>query len=225
MKPPSFRTFLPLATALLLAACAASNAVTYTMDMDVTDAEQRAQLGDQALRVIERRLERMGEIPSKKDVAVNASGATVSVTVETQEAIDQLTEELQRPFEFKVMAQADEGQEPELTVDGHGGFVSTAVDGEDLQWVEGRKEPGRATGEVKLVFTEQGRTEMADIFATRQGKIIGIFVRGQLVSKLLVDTNELKDDIVIREIPSPELAQIFAEDVNVGLHVTFTPVP
>lgn len=221
MKRPLFS----LVSVLLLAACATSNSVSYNLEMDVTDAEKRQQLGEQSLRVIERRLSRMGEIPSAQDVTVNEDGAVISITVETQEAIDQLTKELQEPFTFKVMAQTEEGEEGEITVDGHGSFISTPVTGDDLEWVEGRKEPGKATGEVRLVFTEEGRSEMANLFADKQGSYIGIFVRDQLISKLLVDTGELKDDIVIRDIPSPELAQIFAEDVNVGLHVTFTPVP
>lgn len=221
MKRPLFS----LASALLLVACAMSNSASYTLDMDVTDAEKRQELGDQSLRVIERRLARMGEIPSAGDVSVTDEQATLSFTVETQEAIDQLAVELQRPFSFKVMAQTKEGEEGEIAVEGHGSFVSTPVTGDDLEWVEGYKEPGRSTGEVRLTFTEQGRTEMAGLFAGMKGNYIGIFVRDQLISKLLVDTDELKDDIVIRDIPSAELAQTFAEDVNVGLHVTFTPVP
>ena len=50
-------------------------------------------------------------------------------------------------------------------------------------------------------------------------------MRDQLVSTLLVDTDEVKDKIVIQSIPNPELAEIFSDDVNVGIHVTFTPVP
>lgn len=219
------RPFFSLVSVLLLAACTTSNSVSYNLEMDVTDPEKREQLGEQSLRVIERRLARMGEIPTAQNVEVNEDEAIVSITIETQEAIEQLTKELQEPFTFNVMAQAEEGEEADIEVEGHGGFVATPVTGEDLEWSEGRKEPGKATGEVRLVFTEEGRTEMADLFAAKKGKYIGIFVRGQLISKLLVDTDELKDDIVIRDIPSPELAQIFAEDVNVGLHVMFTPVP
>lgn len=221
MKP----LFFSAASAVLLASCALSNSTGYLLELNVADPAQRQELGEQALRVIERRLERMGEIPTNKSVNVTDEEATVLFTVETREAIDQLTEELQRPFTFRVMAQAPEGEEGEITVDGHGSFASTPITGDDLEWVEGRKQPGKATGEVRLVFTEEGRAEMADLFAANEGKHIGIFVRDQLISKLLVDTGELKDDIVIRDIPSPELAQIFAEDVNVGLHVTFTPIP
>lgn len=222
MKHPLFS----LVSLCILAACAASNSASYVLTMDVTDPQQREQLAQQSLRVIERRLERMGEIPSEKSVTERDNETRLSVTVETREALDQLAEELQRPFSFMVMTQAEEGEEGEISVEGHGSFVSTGITGDDLEWVEGGPEPGAASrGQVRLVFTDEGRSEMADLFARSEGKMIGIFVRDQLISKLLVDTNELKDDIVIRDIPSPELAQIFAEDVNVGLHVTFTPVP
>ena len=66
---------------------------------------------------------------------------------------------------------------------------------------------------------------MKDLFAESEGKNIGIFIRNQLVSKLLVDTDELIDDIIITDIPTVQLANVFADDVNVGLHVTFTPIP
>lgn len=210
---------------VLLAACAASQSVTYDLTMNVTDAERREALGDAALRVIERRLDGMAEEIVDSDVAVSTDDATVSVTVRNADALNELTRQLTDAFSFEIMSQTAEGATPDVTTEGHGGFSRTGISGADLDWVESRIDETDDFGEVTLIFNEAGRTKMAALFARSKGKFIGLFVRGQLVSKLLVETDTLKDDIVIREIPTPELAEIFADDVNVGIHVTFTPLP
>jgi hypothetical protein len=45
-----------------------------------------------------------------------------------------------------------------------------------------------------------------------------------MVSKLKVGTEKIADHIIISGIPSYTVAQIFADDVNVGLHTTFEPL-
>jgi len=65
---------------------------------------------------------------------------------------------------------------------------------------------------------------MQQVFKENKGKSLGLFIRGALVSKLLVETDELKDDIVIRDITSHEIAEAFADDLTVGLHVRFLPI-
>jgi len=215
----------PLISLVLLTACGASSSATYKLDINVTDMAMRQELAAQSLRIMERRLEAMGEIINDHVITVEQETAEITIEADHKEALDELSTQLSQPFDFRVMAQAEEGETPELTVEGHGGFMSTGITGADLEWVQGREEADKGTGEVRLVFTEQGRTKMADLFERMNGKVIGIFVRNQLVSKLQVDTAELKDDIVIRDIPTAELAIVFADDVNVGIHVQFTPVP
>jgi hypothetical protein len=211
---------------LLLAACAAAGtSMTFNLTMDTTDIERREELGDAALRVIERRLDGMEAKILDSDVEVDADSASVTVEVDFPEALPELASQLAGPFSFEIMAQTPEGATPDVTVEGHGGFSKTGITGDDLEWVEGKVQEGTDFGEVTLIFTEEGRTKMADLFAKNNGKFIGLFVRGVLVSKMQVETDVLKDDIVIREIPTAELAEIFADDVNVGIHVTFTPVP
>lgn len=216
------KALLSIAALVVLAGCSGTPTVTYNLSMDVTDATQRQLLVDQSVNVIERRLESMGDILVDSKTSIEGSGAIITISSESQEALDALTQQLQEPFEMRVMQESSD-EEAELTVEGHGGFKGTGISGEDLNWVEGHKEPGKETGEVKLVFTEEGRTKMGALFRAMKGKFIAIFVRNTLVSKLMVDTDELKDDIVIRDVPNAELAQVFAEDVNVGIHVTFTP--
>jgi hypothetical protein len=222
------KRFLALSVAILtLAACSPSAAtVRYQLKMDVTDSADVTQLTQETFNVMQRRLDRMAEPITDMHVENQGSGSVIlTLSVVNQEALDALTAQMQEPFTFEIMAQAEGGQTPDATVEGHGGFVKTDITGADLSWVEADQEPGTEMGRVHLVFTIDGRTKIADLFKRMKDKHIGIFVRGQLVSKLLVETDVLREDIVIQNIPSIELAQTFAEDVNTGIHVTVTPLP
>ncbi len=222
------KRLLVLSTAFVaLAACSGTASVRYQLAMPaVTDSAKILTLTQQSMRVMQQRLESMGEMP---DIAVEQGSSTGSVIVgistASQEALDALTGDLQEAFDFQIMSETQGGEQADTQVEGHGGFTKTGITGADLAWVEGGKEPDSDLGMVQLVFTQEGRTKMVDLFKRMEGKNIGIFVRGQLVSKLQVESAELKDDIIIRQIPNVDLAQTFGDDVNVGIHVTFTQLP
>lgn len=221
MKP----LHLLFAASLLLAACNTTGSVTYELTKDVSDPADASELVRQSLRVIERRLDAMGEEITDKSTTSTADKTTITLQTPHQEALDDLTSQLQAPFDLEFMAQTREGETADLSVEGHGGFKKQGITGDDILWVESRQQSGTDKGEVRILFTPEGKEKMAKLFKENKGRFIGLVVRGVLVSKLQVETDEMKDDIVIRDIPSAELAQVFADDVNVGLHVTFTPVP
>jgi len=225
--PPTMKRFLALSVAIAtLTACSGTPTARYQLTMNVTKSEDVVQLTQESINVMQRRLEGMDETMIDNDVEETGSGSViVSITAEHAEALATLTDSLQLPFDFAILAQVKGNQKADVTVEKFGGFAKTGITGNDLSWVEADKEPGQDLGRVHLIFTDEGRTKMADLFKKMKGKNIGIFVRGQLVSLLEVETDVLKDDIVIQQIPSFELAQAFAEDVNVGIHVTITPLP
>lgn len=213
------RFFLTLALLPVLAGCG-SNAVTYTLATPQTDEDKVNALLVASMRVIERRMASIGE--EVQDINLNRNnGLFITVQAKNQTALDVLTEALTAPFDFVIMKEAGE-EEPEVTVEGHGGFVSTGITGEQILWLQASEEDG-GKGRVTISFSEEGRNMMSQVFKENFGKSIGIFVRGQLVSKLSVETDELKEDIIITDIPTTNLAEVFADDVNVGLYVTFTP--
>jgi preprotein translocase subunit SecD len=109
-------------------------------------------------------------------------------------------------------------------VEGHGEFAATGITEEDMVWADAAEDEQKK-GVVRLTFTPQGSQKLAAVFKENKGKSIGIFVRDRLISKLTVQTDVIEDHIVIRDIPSSELARIFVDDLNVGLHVTFTKLP
>jgi preprotein translocase subunit SecD len=222
MKRPA----ITLLSVLMLAACGSSEAsTTYDLGIKITDMKLRESLAAQSMRVIERRMDRMGETIKDSEIDVSQSGATITIVSEHAEAQQDLTEQLQGPFSFDIMAQTQPGETADITIEQHGDFTRTGITGADVDWVQARQTPGAETGEVRMIFTEAGRAKLAALFQKMQGKNIGVFVRDQLVSKLQVQTDKIEEDIVISGIPSADLANIFADDVNVGLHVTFTPVP
>lgn len=221
------KRFLALSVAMLaLTACSDAATVRYHLQMNTTEQTEVVQLTQETFNVMQRRLEHMEEaILDMKSKNEGSGSVIMTLSTKNKEALDALTDQMVVPFTLEIMAQSEEGQTPDVTVEGHGGFVKTGMTAKDLLWVEADQEPGKDLGRVHLVFTEEGRTKIAALFKRMKGKNIGIFVRGQLVSKLLVEDDVLRDDIVIQDIPSVDLAQIFAEDVNVGIHVTVTPLP
>ena len=76
---------------------------------------------------------------------------------------------------------------------------------------------------AELQFNERGQKLLQDAFTGNIGKSVGIFVRDLLVSKMTISAEVLSSHILISGIPSERVAQIFADDVNVGLHAIFTP--
>ena len=212
------RFLLSVALCSTLAACGTSS-TTYIMDITAQEEQQVNNLLLATTRVIERRMASIGEEPL--DIHMQRGQPfTVRVEAENETALEVLTETITAPFSFIVMKEAGDA-EPEQTVEGHGGFVSTGITGEHILWLQASEE-AEGKGRVTIGFTEEGREMMSEMFAENFGKSIGIFVRGQLVSKLLVETDELKEDIIITDIPTVGLAEVFADDVNVGLYVTFT---
>ena len=220
------RILFSLVPLLVLAACAHSGeTVTYNITTNVTDISKQQILVQQSERVIERRLESLGEKKPVTEIKKTGSGFQITAHASNKDMLSALTQQLQQPFKLRVMAETQPGEKADITVEKFGGFSETGISEKDLDWVIGGEEPGTKQGQVELAFTAKGRQKMSALFKVMKGKYIGLFVRDQLVSRLHVDTDKLEAVVVIRQIPQPELAQIFADDVNVGLHVAFTVVP
>lgn len=219
------RTIAPIVGILLtltLAACGSSTTtIAYSLGFNLPDAASQQDLALASLRVIERRLDSMGEVLIDKEVR-SADGITSLVITIADPVIGSLlTEQLQTPLNFQIMEEAPEDQ-ADLVITGQGGFKSTGVDSTSL-YAALAQEDSEGKGVITLQFSPDGREKLGQVFRRNKGKHIGMFVRGKLTSKLLVETDTLKDDIIIRDLPSAEIARIFADDLNVGLHVTFTP--
>jgi hypothetical protein len=213
-----------LSLCMLLVACGRSEQIRYQLAFDTKDTGRLTELSLAVTRVVESRLQAMGEEVRNLDITQRNDGPQLSFKVETQAAADLLQDDLMAPFHLSIMREAKAGETPVAEVDGHGGFVDTGIHETHLEWVTAAEEPDNK-GRITLQFNPEGRELMRKMFQQNVGKNIGLFVRNKLVAKLQVDTAELKDDIIITGIPSLDLARVFSDDVNVGLHVTFTPLP
>jgi preprotein translocase subunit SecD len=210
----------------VLAACSGQFSMKYTAMFTHVDAAKSAVLIESIERVIIRKFAALGI--EQKEVRVTVvptgeAGAEVTVhvpddpkIVETAEAI--LSEQLT----FDIRIEKEQRPDGEETTDN---WIPTALTGSSLLWAQAQG--NSKTGEifVELQLSAEGRQKMHEVFTTAKGKNVGIFVRGLLVSKLRVSDAPLADTVAIGPIPNDRVAEIFADDLNVGLRVTFTPAP
>lgn len=219
------RISLSLATILLLTACSGGQTVVYRLDFKNAGAHQLEGLTAASMEVIERRLAHLEVELLEKKTETRNDQTFLSVTLPSKEAGDALTAELVKPFDLTVMGETEPHETADITIEDRGSFTKTDITQDDFTWVDARKDPTNGMGEVRLILTDDGRTKINALFARLKGKSIGIFVRDRLVSLLKVQTDAVPDNLIIRDVPSVDIAGIFADDMNVGLHVTFTPVP
>jgi hypothetical protein len=217
------KRFLPLAIVSLVLVGCSSSEVQYRVTLDVPPQTDQATLLRTTLSVIERRLDRLEESIKDQSITQGSGSVTLRLVLSKQESADILTEELTQPFKLRIMNQVPDTQ-GQLEVQGHGWFAETGITQADIVWAEAA-EDSKKKGVVRLIFTPAGREKLSALFRENKGNNIGIFVRDRLISKLTVHTDVLDENIVIREIPNAELARVFVDDLNVGLHVTFTPLP
>ncbi len=196
----------------------------YRLTFDTQEPETVEMLTQATLRVMERRLDRLGSTLEEPTITKDEDGATIAFTVSSADAGSNLTSEMSAPFDLEIMAATEDVDNADITVEGYGAFLKTGVEGEDILLVEASVDPATNGGIVQINFTNKGLKEMQTLFKAQVGKDLGLFVRGRLVSALTVQSADLPNPLVIDGIPDAELASIFADDVNVGIHVTVTPL-
>lgn len=210
--------------AAILVGCGGPATVSYRLTFDTRDAGEIEQLGKATIRVMQRRLERLGADLAGQDIVKEGDAVTVTVTVSDAGSAEALTAEMTAPFDLQIMALADSATGAALFVEGMGGFDPTGVTGEDLGMVTSGESPETKTGYVRIPFTDEGLEKMRAVFRDNVGNTLGLFVRGKLVSALDVKDAALPNPLVIDGVPDAELAAIFTDDVNVGNHVTVSPL-
>jgi ribosomal protein L25 (general stress protein Ctc) len=213
------------ALTLVLSACG-SRTLRLNVQYDSTDAARRAELAAAVGRVMEGRMLAKKKKVISQELSPAGDAAVLTVTVNDAEAETLLREGIMMPFTMEIMKQVAAGQ-GDIVSEKFGEFKETGITTKDFDWVSAgaaTTDAGIAKGSVTIHFTKAGETKLKNVFAKNRGSVIGVFVRGQLMSKKLVDTSDKQTSIAIDGIPSAALAGAFADDVNVGLHVQFTPV-
>ncbi len=230
-----------LASAALVAACSQSTSsngtnsdtVRYTLKIDASDSTKRTELAQAAERVAKGVVSSMKE--NEKQITVTDASLdtkpadpVLTITLNDAQAVPTLTDVLTSGFTFHILAEHPDIATADQVVaapDGtkKQGFKETGITETMLEGVTAGAMPGTQYGEVQLNFTPTGRDLLKQVYKQNQGKVIGIFVRNRLISTMKIETPEPKEDLRILNVPSQSLAKTFADDVNVGLHVTFAP--
>lgn len=219
------RISFSLATILLLTACSTQQTVKYRLDFDIEDKNIQQSLLTTSQEVIERRLAHLGKQMVSKSVEIVDGKPVLHITLPDADTAKALTDELTEPFNLTVMGETGPGEKVDVTIQDRGNYTKSDITEQDFEWVEARKDPNSNKGEVGLKLTDEGKTKIQALFKRMKGKSVGIFVRGNLVSLLKVETDQVPNDLIIHDVPSADIAQIFADDMDTGLHVIFTPVP
>ncbi len=210
------------ACSVLFAACnATKTVVTYTVHTDQVEPKKIMELLQASERVLQSRL-----------AAANVEDAIVSVTPETKGGgkmtitLDEVEHEsvvdrmAMQPFTFDFRI-ASEPKEKTSTSPEDVQWDKTTLTGSSIFWLTAGEDEGARRASVNIEFTPEGRSKIEKIFSENNGKDLGIFVRNLLVSKITIGEVPLTNTIIIAGIPSIEIAKIFSDDVNTGLHVQF----
>lgn len=207
---------------LLLASCGkGADTISYKLTIDSADAQRRTELISASARVIERRLLGMKQEVMPGDVSV--SGETVTVKPKDTETAEALRAQLQGEFTMRVMREVD-ASIADLVHDTMGAWKETGITEKEFDWVLASSSDPRPKAKATLLFTDAGKRQLETVFKDNSGKALGVFLRGILMSKMMVNPGEARDSILVDGIPNLEIAQVFADDVNVGLHVKFEEV-
>ncbi len=214
-----------LALTLLLTACGGKT-VRFSLTFDTKDAERVTKLTEAVQRTIEGRVLAKEKKLIAQSVRKDGDATMLDVTVGDEEMAKLLQDSLAVPFTMAIMKQVDSGQ-GDLISEKYGEFKETGIVTKHVDWITAgiTKVTGAEQGAVVIQFTKEGEALLKDMFAKNRGSVIGIFVRGQLMSKKTIDATDKQTSISIEGIPNGALAAAFADDVNVGLHVKFTPAP
>ena len=222
------KIILPALFTLLLTACGSNEPTTlnYNITFDTEIPERMNDLSLAARQVMERRLASMEANLIDYDVSHNKETmeTNISVEIDDKEAAEQLNLELTTPFNFEVRYLIEEPVEGDIEVENLGSFRATGVTGEDVDWVLGEAVDGPLNqGRVIIGFTDEGVTKMQTIFSEQNGSTVGLFVRSRLMASMEINGDTITRTIEIPGVPSGDLAKVFADDMNVGIHMTFIP--
>lgn len=237
---------LAILSCALLASCKSTpRTVTYDISLSKIGNTHRLELVNAAERVATRRLAALSIKGTAKAVPAE-TGATLNLTLPDKKAAESIAKLFAEPFTIDIRTQVKPLTDFKQDDPTGSNWKMSTVGNDDFEWIQviGDKATGKIG--VELQFTPDGRKKFEKVFtelAAANNRLapsipklapaaanpaslnIGIFVRGVLVSALTPSGTKLDSHVIITGIPKPAMAQVFADDVNVGLHARFVPHP
>lgn len=214
------KTAFLIGSLVLLTACGGPTTLSYTITSNLSDTTKNSGLFESSERVLVRRLAALGvENPKITIIPLDSSSATMDIEVpsEAKAAVEKITSD---SFTFDL--RVDNGKVKNDAGDEVTDWKKTRVDGSMVNWVQPVRDTKTGSLGVELQFSKDGKEALAEAFKGNKDKNIGIFVRDLLVSSMKITSEEPSEHIIISGIPATSIAEIFADDVNVGLHITFS---
>ncbi|MDP7477063.1 MAG: hypothetical protein QF442_01290 [Candidatus Peribacteraceae bacterium] len=211
----------PAVFALLLTSCGQSSTLSYDVEFKSNDRNRMANLTLATKRIVTRRLRRFDSNLLDYDVDYGEGTASISIEVDNAKAANALDEEMLAPLVLEIRTQVEEALEGDIEVEGQGFFRASTISSDDFDWVVGGKSQSGPNGQVTLIMTDEGSENMKKIFADHQDESIGLFLRGRLTALFTANGENFEQSIVIPNVPTEQMAEIFADDMNVGIHMKF----
>jgi hypothetical protein len=209
--------------ALALVACGKGATVAFDMQVNGVGPKKADELLVTAMRTTERRAKALEEkmaienLLEDIDVRRHGGDARMIVRLSTKDAEALFTERVTEDFTLEFMETAPV-EEADIIVGETQGFRRINLHKEDIEKLT------ETSGGALIHFTDTGAQKKNALFAERMGEEIGIFIRGMPVYKLRVEDQDVQDETLLIKIPQPNVIPVFVDDVNVGLHVSFSPI-
>lgn len=207
--------------ALTLAACSGEQKIVRTMEIRSSDSSKVRTILQATEKVMERRFASLQLKNAHVSVVpLSTNTALLTLTLPDKALAEKFDAILSSPFTFDIRIEnlkeklkKDDPDESEWT--------PTALTGSSLSWVQavGNKNTGKVS--LELQFTEEGQSLLQSLFQENVGKNIGIFVRDAMMSTFSITRPDVGSSIMIGGVPSASIAEVFSDDVNVGLLVRF----
>jgi hypothetical protein len=219
------KLLLPTLFALVLSGCGSSTSISMDVQFTTSGNDDRAKLVLAAKHITERRLEQLESELSDFDVTYGEDAtAVIAISGSDADAMQELLARMTEPFTVEIRLKTELHEEGDIAVEGLGSFRDIDIHKRDMKWVLSRAMEASPLnhGEIMIQFTEDGTEKMDALFSEHSGEGIGLFIRNQLAANFAINQDSFGGAITIPNVPSAELAQIFADDMNVGINMTFT---
>jgi hypothetical protein len=206
---------------MVCTACAPKPATfTYSLRFDLPETSKQMALVQATESVVKRKLKAIDITNASVLTSFTGSGAgklSIQANSDQKKMIDGL---LSEKFTFEIKGEKKvpvSGQVPNPE-----NWEQTGMTSDMLLWASASSS-SNGTATIDLEFNSAGQKILLETFKKYEGRSIGIFVRDFLVSKLKVEGTAHPDRVVITGVPSAQVAKIFVDDVNVGIHTSITP--
>jgi hypothetical protein len=213
------KRFLLLIGLFSLTACAAKPNAQYSLSFDAYGQTRRQELLDAAARVLERKAAHLNIPVSNVQSAVQGTTGSLRFTTDPA-SLPKLRQALTALFSFELMVEAPKDK-ADIWNEKHGGFKQTGITEKDLTWVSSVPQGKSAVTTIDL--TDAGKQKLAAVFKDNQGKLIALFVNQTFVSGKYANSGDVTNASLTIDVPNQDIAKAFADDMNVGTHVTFRP--